>query len=60
MITAMTMIGVCDWPATSNALEAALLEKMDRDIADVFLIMLDCGMRPEEVLRMRWEDVDWR
>lgn len=39
--------------------EARLLQHMERDVADVFIIMLDCGMRPEEVLRMRWEHVDW-
>ena len=40
-------------------MEEAILKHLDRDCADVFLIMLDCGMRPEEVMRMRWEDVDW-
>jgi len=42
-----------------QATEAALLAHMERDCADVFQIMLDCGMRPDEVLRMRWEDVHW-
>lgn len=40
-------------------MEQKLLEHMEQDVADVFLIMLDCGMRPEEVMRMRWEHVDW-
>lgn len=40
-------------------IEQILLEKMEQDVADVFAIMLDCGMRPEEVMRSRWEDVDW-
>jgi integrase len=40
-------------------MEKALLESMAPDVADVFIIMLDCGMRPEEVMRARWEDVHW-
>lgn len=40
-------------------MEAELIRHMDRDCADVFCIMLDCGMRPDEVLRMRWENVLW-
>jgi integrase len=40
-------------------MEQAMIAKMEQDIADVFVIMLDCGMRPEEVMRSRWEDVDW-
>jgi integrase len=40
-------------------MERALLEKMDQDVADVFVVMLDCGMRPEEVMRSRWEDMHW-
>jgi integrase len=40
-------------------MEQALLEKMEQDVADVFAIMLDCGMRPEEVMRSRWEDMHW-
>lgn len=40
-------------------MEAELLKHMEQDVADVFVIMLDCGMRPEEVMRMRWENVHW-
>jgi len=40
-------------------LQAQILPHMERDVADVFVIMLNCGMRPEEVLRMRWDNVDW-
>ena len=40
-------------------MEQALLAKMSQDVADVFVIMLDCGMRPAEVMRSRWEDVHW-
>jgi integrase len=43
----------------NRAMERALLEKMEQAVADVFVIMLDCGMRPEEVMRSRWEDVHW-
>ncbi|KAA6459683.1 phage integrase family protein [Acidobacteria bacterium AB60] len=43
----------------TEQMQDALLAHMDPDVRDVFLIMLDCGMRPEEVLRMRWEDVHW-
>lgn len=42
-----------------GATEAALRAVMARDLCDVFTIMLDCGMRPDEVLRMRWEDVHY-
>jgi integrase len=40
-------------------MEQALLANMEEDVADVFVIMLDCGMRPEEVMRIRWENVHW-
>lgn len=40
-------------------MEQELLKHLDRDVADVFQIMMDCGMRPEEVMRMRWEHVSW-
>ena len=43
----------------THDIENALLEKMERDCAHVFLFMLDCGMRPEEVMRMRWDNVNW-
>ena len=38
----------------TDKIEAQLLPHMERDVRDVFVIMLDCGMRPEEVMRMRW------
>ncbi len=28
-------------------------------LRDILTIMLDCGMRPEEVCRMQWEDIRW-
>lgn len=40
-------------------MEEALLKHMERDVADVFVIMLDCGMRPEEVMRMQWKNIHW-
>ena len=39
--------------------EALLLEHASPALRDVITIMLDCGMRPEEVGRMRWEDIRW-
>lgn len=39
--------------------ESRLLEQMTREAADVFISILDTGMRNEEVLRMRWQNVDW-
>ena len=43
-----------------QATESALLAHMGRDCADVFQIILDCGLRPEEALRMRWDGIDWQ
>lgn len=40
-------------------IEDLLLEFSPDYLADVIAIMLDCGMRPEEVCRMRWEHVHW-
>jgi len=42
-----------------QATEQKLLAHMERDCADAFQIMLDCGLRTEEALRMRWEDIYW-
>jgi len=39
--------------------EVKLLAKAPQPLADVFLILMDTGMRPEEVCRIRWEDVLW-
>jgi len=39
--------------------EAKLLAVARQPLRDVLLIMLDTGMRPSEVFRMRWEDVNW-
>lgn len=39
--------------------ETLLMRHLERDAADVFQIMMNCGMRPEEVLRMQWEHVSW-
>jgi integrase len=39
--------------------EALLLEHAPQPLADVLVIVMDCGMRPEEVMRMRWEHVFW-
>lgn len=40
-------------------MEAELLRHMERDVADMFVIMLSCGLRCEEAMRMRWADVRW-
>ena len=49
-------VAPCQYVRIEPWMERALLEKMEQDVGDVFAIMLDCGMRPEEVMRSRWED----
>lgn len=39
--------------------EAKLLGVARQPLKDVLLIMLDAGMRPQEVFRMRWEHISW-
>jgi integrase len=39
--------------------ERKLLEVASQPLRDVLIVMLDTGMRPQEVFCMRWEDVDW-
>lgn len=39
--------------------EAKLLAAARQPLRDVLLIMLDTGMRPSEVFRLRWENVNW-
>lgn len=39
--------------------ESKLLAVASQPLKDVLKIMLDTGMRPQEVFRMRWEDVNW-
>ncbi len=39
--------------------EAKLLAVAGQPLRDVLLIMLDTGMRPQEVFRLRWEHVNW-
>ena len=40
-------------------LEQLLLEHARPVLRTMMVVMLDCGMRPDEVCRMRWEDVRW-
>ena len=40
-------------------LEDVLLECANSPLREVMIIMLDCFMRPDEVCRMRWEDIHW-
>jgi integrase len=40
-------------------MEALILEHASSVLRDVITIMLDCGMRPEEVGRMEWEHIRW-
>ena len=40
--------------------EAKLLAVAHQPLRDVLLVMLDTGMRPQEVFRMRLEHVDWQ
>ena len=42
-----------------NQAEAKLLAASKEPLRDVLTIMLDTGMRPGEVFRMCWEDIDW-
>ena len=39
--------------------EKELLPASPSPLKDVLTIMLDCGMRNGEVVRMRWEHIDW-
>ncbi len=39
--------------------EHRLVEHAPQPLKDVFLIIHDSGMRPEEVIRMRWDNVYW-
>ena len=39
--------------------EAQLLTIAAQPLRDVLVIMQDSGLRPDEVLRMRWEHIDW-
>ncbi len=40
-------------------MENRFLEKAPQPLRDVFLISHDAGLRPDEVIRMRWENVLW-
>jgi integrase len=42
-----------------SSTEALLLKHAPQTLADVLVIMMDCGMRPEEAMRMRKEHVFW-
>lgn len=42
-----------------SSTESLLLMHAPQPLADVLIIMMDCGMRPEEVMRMRKEHVLW-
>lgn len=39
--------------------EAKLLAVAPQPLADVFVLLMDLGARPEEVCRLRWKDVLW-
>jgi integrase len=39
--------------------EEKLLAVCKQPLRDVLILMLDSGMRPQEVFRMRWENVNW-
>jgi integrase len=39
--------------------EALLIEHAPQPLADILVIVMDCGMRPEEVMRMRKEHILW-
>ncbi|MBZ5648674.1 MAG: site-specific integrase [Acidobacteriia bacterium] len=42
-----------------RATETKLLAVAEQPLKDVLFILLDTGMRPAEVFRMRWEHVSW-
>jgi integrase len=39
--------------------ERALLAHAGPTLRDVIIVIRDCGMRPDEIFRMRFENVDW-
>ncbi len=39
--------------------EELLLQVAEQPLGDVLIVMRDMGLRPDEVFRMRWEDVHW-
>jgi integrase len=43
----------------TGALEKAILVAAPKTLHDVFLVSQDSGLRPDEVIRMRWENVLW-
>jgi integrase len=42
-----------------SKMESDLLKHMETDVADLFVVMMDSGMRPDEVMRMEWSNVLW-
>ena len=42
-----------------SSTEALLLKHAPQPLADVLVTIMDCGMRPEEVMRMRKEHIYW-
>jgi integrase len=42
-----------------SSTEMLLLRHAPQPLADVVVIMMDCGMRPEEAMRMQKEHVFW-
>jgi integrase len=42
-----------------SSTEALLLEHASQPLRDILVIMMDSGMRPEEVMRMRKEHIAW-
>lgn len=42
-----------------HASEAKLLARARQPLKDVLLLVLDAGMRPGEVFRIRWEHIQW-
>ena len=42
-----------------SSTEALLLQHAPQPLADIIVTIMDCGMRPEEVMRMRKEHIYW-
>jgi integrase len=39
--------------------EELLLRHAPQPLADIIIIVMDCGMQPNEAMRMRWEHISW-
>lgn len=47
-------------PDESEAILADLKDRYPEPVWNYFTFALQTGMRPEEIIALRWEDIDWR